>query len=347
MGKTHRAAIIGLGFIGGGDQVSGDAIGGQQVANLDGTHVAALSKHPQVELVAGSSRDAGRRQRFERRTGVKTYADWQALLAAESPDIVSVATYAPVHAEITLACVQQGARAVYCEKPIATTLTDAERMAQACRAAGALLVINHNRRFNPNYRRLRDLIAEGGLGALTSASLRWGHGRLGNVGTHTIDALCLVTGRRVTAVSATLDLSGRADCRGEQFADPGGWGVMRMEGGLMATVDAADAAEGSMHIIVYGTEGRAVTGRDEVMLDYWDGRTEKWPSTRSQATSMDVAVAEIVAWLDGAAEFPYPATDALHTHETITAFHASHARNAAWTELPLTGPDREIEVRSG
>ena len=54
--SLYRAGIIGLGYIGAADQVSGDALG-QQVSNLDGTHVGALSGNPRVELVAGSSRD--------------------------------------------------------------------------------------------------------------------------------------------------------------------------------------------------------------------------------------------------------------------------------------------------
>ena len=65
---TYRAGIIGLGFIGAGDQVSGDALG-QQVEDLDGTHLEALANNPQVDVVAGSSRDQGRRDRFEKRSG--------------------------------------------------------------------------------------------------------------------------------------------------------------------------------------------------------------------------------------------------------------------------------------
>jgi hypothetical protein len=53
---TYRAGIIGLGFIGARDQVSGDALG-QQVRDLDGTHLAALAHCPRIKLVAGSSRD--------------------------------------------------------------------------------------------------------------------------------------------------------------------------------------------------------------------------------------------------------------------------------------------------
>jgi predicted dehydrogenase len=343
---TYRAGIVGLGFIGGADQVSGDALG-QRVADLDGTHLAALSGHARVELVAGSSRDAGRRQRFEQRTGCRTYADWREMIARERLDVVSVATYAPQHAEMTVACAAAGVRAVYCEKPIATRLPDAEQMVEACEAAGTLLVINHNRRFNPSYRRLRDLVAAGELGALTSVSLEWGRGRLGNVGTHLIDAAVMLTGRAVRAVSGTLDLTGRPDCRGPQFRDPGGWGLLRLHGGLIATVDAADEGQMPGRVILNGTLGRAVIGGDEVTLEFWDGRGDQWPSRRAEATSMDRAVTEIVAWLDGDRPFPYPAQEAARVLEAIVGFHASHARNGAWVELPLPGEDREREVRSG
>lgn len=343
---TYRAGIIGLGFIGGADQVSGDVLG-QKVSSLDGTHLAALTGHPRIELAAGSSRDEGRRQRFTARTARPTYSDWRQMIVSEPLDLVSVATYAPQHAEVVIACARQGIPAIYCEKPIATRLADAEAMLAATREAGSLLVLNHNRRFNPNYRRLRDLIASGGLGTLTSANLQWGTGRLGNVGTHLIDTLLLLTGRRVQAVSGTLDLTGRPDCRGPSFRDPGGWGVLRMDGKLMATVDAPDEGKTPGRLTVNGTLGRAVTGADEVTVEYWGGRSEQWPSLRHEKTSMHRAVAEIVAWLDGEAAFPYPAEYAVHTLEVIVAFHASHARQATWVELPLTGDDRLREVHSG
>ena len=52
---------------------------------------------------------------------------------------------------------------------------------------------------------------------------------------------------------------------------------------------------------------------------------------------MDRAVSEIVEWLDDGTEFPYPASEAVDTLEAIVGFHASHARNAAWTEFPAVG----------
>lgn len=325
--STYRAGIIGLGFIGGADQVSSDALG-QQVRGLDGTHLVALSNHPRVNLVAGSSRDSGRRERFAQRTNARTYSDWNEMLAQEELDIVSVATYAPVHAEITIGCAERGVRVIYCEKPIATRLPGAEQMVKACDNTGTLLLINHNRRFNLNHRRLRDLVTEDGLGELTSASLQWGSGRLGGVGTHMIDTVYMLTGREVRAVSATLDLSGRPDCRGPQFRDPGAWGMMRLDDGLIVTVDAADYAKVPGRIILNGAKGQAIVAGNAVTLEYWDGHHEHWPSPGNETMSMDRAVAEAVSWLDDGTSFPYPAEEAIRTLEAILGFHASHAHNA-------------------
>ena len=343
---TYKAGIVGLGFIGAADQISGDALG-QCVKNLDGTHLAALDKNPRIQIVAGSSRDQGRRIRFTERTGARIYSNWLEMLEKEDLDLVSIATYTPVHKEITVACAEYRVPAIYCEKPIASRIADGERMLRACQEAGSLLIINHNRRFNPNYCRLRDLVASGGLGELTSINTQWSNGRLGNVGTHLFDAICMVTGRRVHAVSGALDLAGKPDCRGPEFRDPGGWGLMRLEGGVVVTVDASDYSRTPMQLIFNGTEGRALTGGEAVILEYWDGRRENWLSLRQQATSMDRAINEIVTWLDSRTTFPYEAGEALHVLESIVAFHVSHERSGAWTKLPLQGRDRKKVVNSG
>jgi predicted dehydrogenase len=343
---TYRAAIIGLGFIGGADQVSGDALG-QLVADLDGTHLTALQQHPDVELVAGSSRDEGRRERFAKRTNARTYDNWQTMLATEDLDIVSIATYAPQHAEMTLSCFEQGVRAVYCEKPIATCLADAEQMVARADQSGSLLVLNHNRRFNPAFRQLRDVIASGQLGDLTSANVAWGSGRLGNVGTHIFNAVQMLCSRRVVSVSATLDLAGRADCRGPAFQDPGGWGLLRLEEGLIVTFDAADFATLPATITINGTLGQATARNATIVVQRQGQPAESWPEQLDSSSSMDTAVAEIVEWLAEEASFPDPAEESLHTLEAILACHASHYANGAWKDLPLTGEDRERVVASG
>ena len=342
--STYKAGIIGLGFIGAGDQVSGDALG-QNVSALGGTHDASYVRHPRVELVAGSSRDEGRRQRFAARTGgARTYADWREMLDQEDLNIVSVATYTHVRAEIVIGCAERGVRAIFCEKPIASTVTDGERMVAACERSGSLLAVNHNRRFESNHRALRDLVAAGRLGQLTSATVQWSSGRLGNVGTHMFDALRMLTGREVLGVSGVLDMAGKPDCRGDQFRDPGGWGLFRLEDGLMATVTAPDYGMVTPQITLCGTNGRAVVTRD-IEVEYADGGSESLPC--AEGSNMDLALDEIVDWLDRGSEFSYPPSGAVRTLEVIAAFHVSEARNGSWVALPLSENDKTIVVNSG
>jgi len=344
--NNYRAGIIGLGMIGGADPVSAGAIG-QAVKDLDGTHLDALRDHDRVRVVSGSSRDAGRRERFAERSGAEVYADYREMLERERLDIVSIASRSPAHAEQAVACAEAGVRAIYCEKPVTTTAADGDRVVDACREHGTLLLVNHQRRFDPNYRKVRDLIAGGELGELTSCLLQWGSGRLGNVGTHTIDAIRMLTSRQVEAVSGHLDLSRRPDCRGEDFQDPGGWGMIRMEGGLVVLVDAADYGTVPFHIGLNLTGGRIRFGPDGVHLDRTGAESEHWPVVHDGTTFMHGAVAEIVKCLDEEAMPSIPVDDAVRTLEAIVAFHISHNQNAEWVKLPLEGEDRRKEVRSG
>lgn len=345
--QTYRAAVVGLGFVGAGDQVSGDAIG-QCVRDLDGTHAPALARHPRVELVAGSSRDEARRQRFTEREGVaSTYADWREMLDKESLDIVSVATNSPYHAEIAIACAAAGVKCVYCEKPLATTLADADRMIEACKQSNTLLVANHNRRWQPHYRVAKQEIADGAIGNVCHVHTHWPTGRFGCVGTHAFDAIRHLLSLAPVAVSGTLDTAGRADCRGSEYTDPGGWGIIRLEGGVNVLVDATENATLPMVIRIVGTDGQLTMHRRHATIEPWNGASRIVTGPATQPDSVTIAVAEIVECLDGNAVPSSTGEDGLYAMEMIVGFHVSSRQNAAWVDLPIQGPDRNLEVRSG
>ena len=342
-----KAAVIGLGFIGAGDPVSGEAIG-QSVSNLDGTHAQALAAHPRVRLVAGASRDEGRRNRFEQRLGVaNTYADWHKMLASETLDIVSVATYSPYHAEITMACAEAGVRAVLCEKPIATRLSDADRMIETCRANGTILAVNHNRRWHPLWRRLRDEIQSDALGEVYQAAIHWSSGRLGNVGTHWFDALRLLLAAEPIAVSGRLDPEAIPDCRGPAFHDPGGWGVVDFSNGVKAFIHARAAGSLPLRLRIMGSRGELTIAGADAHIALWNGEKRAISVSEDRPDSMVLAVRDLVEALEKGRPALSTGADGRQALEIIMGFHASDRLNGQWIDLPLTGADRDRDVKIG
>ena len=92
------------------------------------------------------------------------YEDYEEMLAEAQPDIVSVATPVPTHADIVVDLIESGSpSAIHCEKPMADTWADCERMAAAAADADVQLTFNHQRRFDPRCRSAKDLLDETGL----------------------------------------------------------------------------------------------------------------------------------------------------------------------------------------
>ena len=343
----YKAAVIGLGFIGAADQVSGDALG-QKVKDLDGTHARALAAHDRVTLVAGSSRDEGRRQRFAERMNVqRTYGDWREMLRREDLDVVSIATYTPWHAEITLACAEAGVRAVICEKPITASLRDADRVIDACRQHGVLLAVNHPRRWHPLWQSVRDEIREGTIGQISHLAVHWPSGRMGNIGTHMFDAAAFLLDSRPEAVSGTLDPFVPPDCRGPEFHDPGGWGIVRFANAVRVHVDAAARDGLPFGFRIFGSLGWIDVGREDIDIHLWTGQTKTIACPTHRPSSLAVGVDEVVTCLTGGGDVSATGEGARDALEVVVAFHVSDKLGGRWVSLPLEGDDRDLEVMTG
>jgi predicted dehydrogenase len=150
-------------------------------------------------------------------------SDWREVVAHEEVELVSIVTPPSTHAEMAVGALEAG-KAVLCEKPMAMNAGETRRMCEAARAAGALALIDHELRFLPARRQMRELILGGELGrvrhakflfrggsrALADTPWSWwsderaGGGALGAIGSHAVDALHWLLGTRVSHVSASL-----------------------------------------------------------------------------------------------------------------------------------------------
>lgn len=196
---------------------------------------------PQVELVAVADPDpAGRAAAQSRTRAPRAYADYRAMLVQERPDLALVCPrWCDQHVAMILACIDAGVRGIYCEKPLAPTLADADEVLAACRRAGVWLTVAHRSRENPYLQRAHDLLAGGELGRLEALRAhgkfdqRAGAMDLAVLGAHLFDQMRCLAGAP-TWVFGTVTERGRPIMR--EDARPGAEGVGLIAGDRIAAM---------------------------------------------------------------------------------------------------------------
>jgi predicted dehydrogenase len=157
-----------------------------------------------------------------------TETDWRRLIERDDIDLIDICTPGDTHTEIALAALEAG-KHVLCEKPLANSVADAERMTEAAQAAadrGVFSMCGFSYRRTPALALAKRFVDEGRLGTLRhvraqylqdwlsdeNAPMTWrldkaksGSGSLGDIGAHSIDAAQWITGQRISGVSALTE----------------------------------------------------------------------------------------------------------------------------------------------
>ena len=116
------------------------------------------------------------------------------MFAKEDLDILNVVTTDNRHADVTIDGARAGVKGIYCEKPLATNLDDANRMIKACEENGTVLITGYTRRFRPIYHTVREEIRAGSIGPLTTMVATMGGDR-GKLFFHCSHIISSVTNR--------------------------------------------------------------------------------------------------------------------------------------------------------
>ena len=173
--KKFKTGIVGCGRI--GSILEEDPLRGKPC-----THAGGFSALPAIHLSAGCDIDPERLKEFGKRWHVTgLYSDYREMLEKENLDILCIATWTPLHASMTLEAAKAGIKGIFCEKPIATNLKQAQKMVRACQKNNIPLIINHERRWDAYYQQARKLIRSGKIGeikTLIGNALSWKPGRL-------------------------------------------------------------------------------------------------------------------------------------------------------------------------
>jgi predicted dehydrogenase len=188
--------------------------------------------------------------------------DWRRLIERDDIDLIDICTPGNSHAEIAIAALEAG-KHVLCEKPLANSVEEAEKMTVAAQAAaerGVLSMCGFSYRRTPALALAKRMVDEGRLGDIRhvraqylqdwlsdpDVPLTWrldkaksGSGSLGDIGAHSIDAAQWITGCNISGVSALLETFVKERPAGGDYVGLGGHGGTDGPRGPVTVDDAA------------------------------------------------------------------------------------------------------------
>jgi 1,5-anhydro-D-fructose reductase (1,5-anhydro-D-mannitol-forming) len=284
------------------------------LGRIASTQIApAIGASKRSTLVTAVSRDQGRAEEFAKEhTAEKATSDYAGMLADPQVGAVYIATPNALHAEQVVAAARAG-KHVLCDKPLATTVSDAERCLDECRAAGVRLGITFQTRNHDGMADAASLVASGGIGTVTVAEVSMSAGRnlprgwrtdpalaglgtLNNIGVHAFDVLRYLLGSEVREVTTLIGSEPGFE------VDTTALTLLRFGNGTLAYVNANQSVPHNRDdVVLYGTEGRILAqnlsrpGRDgTVGFITGDGEREVHGSSRDAYRRTIDAFAEAV-----------------------------------------------------
>lgn len=309
-------------------------------------HANGYATVEDCDLVALADINPDNARAFQADNGGETiYSDFRQMLANEALDVVSVCTWPSLHADMVTAAAEAGVRAMYCEKPMAPTLVDARRMVEACGEHGALLAINHQRRFGDRFRKGKALLNGGKIGTLVRIE-----GRCANLfdwGTHWFDMFNYFNDE--TPVDWVL---GQFDARDGKTLfgitmEGQGLACFRYRNEVHALLTTGFENGTGAQIRLTGTDGIIeISPSPEVVLRYWTSNTRGWTSVAVDEPAKGVeltklGIADLIGSLRSGTEPELSGQRALRATELIFATYES-GRRGTRIDLPLEGGDRSV-----
>ena len=271
-------------------------VGGGFGAFIGGVHRIAARIDGHYELVAGAfDVDPAKGKAFAESIGIasdRAYGTFREMAAGEAArsdriDLVSIVVPNFLHAAAATAFLEAGIN-VMCEKPLAVSLAEAERLRETVRASGRVFCLAHVYSGYPLVRHAREMVGGGVLGSIRvvqveypqdwlataveqtgNAQAAWrtdpaqgGQGGcLGDVGTHAVHLAEFVTGLKVSEVCADLS----AFVPGRQVSDNANV-MLRFTGGARGALWASQVATGTgnaLRLRVFGTKGSIEWAQEE------------------------------------------------------------------------------------
>jgi predicted dehydrogenase len=330
-------------------------------AGLGGHHGYAYARAAQYELVAVCDLNPAVFERFFERAqiprgSIREYTNYRQMFEKEALDVITVATPDDFHTDVVCDAANAGIRGIFCEKPIATRIADADRIIESIERNGTKMSVDHTRSWIPSYQAVRQAIGNGEIGEFTRIIAHMGGRRsmLFRNGTHLIDAVCYFADaaplwviaaheRGFEEYGAVYQGQGGKD---PQY-DPASTIIVEFANGVRALINSAKLTPQIFEFDLQGSSGR-----------YWldDQNCRAWKAEQPGGGMKEVSLPDARGYIDYFGENLIPAVQELaqmvwhdkpssspphrarYTLEIMTAALISQTRDSTKVHLPLPRP---------
>jgi predicted dehydrogenase len=272
--KGAFMSAIGVGLIGTGYMGKCHALAwtGVRAVFADTPHIRQVALCEVTEDLA--------RRRADEFGFASATTDWRALIADPAVDVVSVTTPNAFHAEMAIAALEAG-KHVWCEKPMAPRLSDAERMAEAARRSGRVAILGYNYIQSPAIRYIKRILDEGRIGAINhfrvemdedyladpEEAFSWrngataGYGALDDFAVHPLSLIGALLGRPTSVFGEmSKPYADRPDGAGRRAVETSdiATALLRLPGGIAGAIHVNRCAwgrKGRLALQIFGSRG--------------------------------------------------------------------------------------------
>ena len=313
-------------------------------------HLPEYADHPAVQIRGLFDLNRERTCALAEQYHATAYSSYEEMLADPELEAVSICAANAFHAEMAVAALKAG-KHVLCEKPMATTLADCEKMVKTAKESGKVLMIGQNQRLAAAHVKAKELLENGAIGKLLSFTTAFRHGgpetwtvdpdnnwffdkkravmgAMADLGIHKTDLIQFITGQTVTEVQAFLGTLDKKYSDGSPIGvDDNAICIYRMDGGAVGTMTASwtDYCGEDNSTVLFGTEGVLRIYEDpahSVVLSRRGGSTEYFDVDAIQTNDAQTKSGVIDLFVDHLED---PAKPFISGESVLTAMRAVFA----------------------
>lgn len=332
-------------------------------------HIPEYEANPHTDIIGFFDADPTRAEEMARQHGGCVYPSFEALLADSRVEAVSICTPNWLHGSHTMQALRAG-KDVLCEKPMASTVAEAEEMIRVQKETGRILMLGHNQRLVRTHIRAKELLDVGAIGRILSVQTNFKHsgpeswsvergstwffskskanfGVLGDLGSHKLDLVRYLLGDEIQSVFATLQTLDKRDAEGKLIdLEDNAICVFKTRSGIPGTMIVSWTNYGveDNSTIIYGTNGTMkifASELDDIVVDLRDGTSARHHVGRMSTNTNQLSSGIIDAFADTILHGTEPPVTGLDGRNTLACLEAARQSSAVggWVKVDLKERD--------